>query len=53
VLRKWKAKHQEVADLPGVTVGTSKSQLFYAKKKPVNTSGPTRKREESTPPREC
>lgn len=26
-------KHQEVADMLGVTVGTSKSQLFYAKKK--------------------
>jgi RNA polymerase sigma factor (sigma-70 family) len=25
--------HQEVADLFGITVGTSKSQLFYAKKK--------------------
>ncbi|NJO86659.1 MAG: RNA polymerase sigma factor [Lewinella sp.] len=25
--------HQEVADLLGVSVGTSKSQLFYAKKK--------------------
>jgi RNA polymerase sigma factor (sigma-70 family) len=25
--------HQEVADLLGITVGTSKSQLFYAKKK--------------------
>ncbi|NJC26603.1 RNA polymerase sigma factor [Neolewinella antarctica] len=26
-------KHQEVADMLNVTVGTSKSQLFYAKKK--------------------
>ncbi|MCX8210334.1 MAG: RNA polymerase sigma-70 factor (ECF subfamily) [Neolewinella sp.] len=26
-------KHQEVADLLDITVGTSKSQLFYAKKK--------------------
>ena len=26
-------KHQEVADMLGITVGTSKSQLFYAKKK--------------------
>ncbi len=26
-------KHQEVADLLGITAGTSKSQLFYAKKK--------------------
>ena len=26
-------KHQEVADMLGITVGTSKSQLFYAKKR--------------------
>ncbi|MEM1357799.1 MAG: RNA polymerase sigma factor, partial [Bacteroidota bacterium] len=26
-------KHQEVADMLGITIGTSKSQLFYAKKK--------------------
>jgi RNA polymerase sigma-70 factor (ECF subfamily) len=25
--------HQDVADLLGVSVGTSKSQLFYAKKR--------------------
>ena len=31
--------HQEVADLLGITVGTSKSQLFYAKKRLRETLG--------------
>jgi RNA polymerase sigma-70 factor (ECF subfamily) len=31
--------HQDVADLLGITVGTSKSQLFYAKKRLRETLG--------------